>query len=130
MDKHEIRKILCECIKANQILNGIVEIDITPEIHPIGELECFDSMTAMEVIVEVELSLEESLGKELDLDVGLFFSHSKKEGLKKERPHCSLSIDCVFRRIVTTHSAANCPPIPLDCDHPFRNIVTTDSAAL
>jgi hypothetical protein len=37
---------------------------------------------------------------------------------------------CVFRRIVTTHSAANCPPIPLDCDHPFRNIVTTHSAAL
>jgi hypothetical protein len=40
------------------------------------------------------------------------------------------SIKCVFRRIVTTHSAANCPPIPLDCDHPFRNIVTTHSAAL
>ena len=37
---------------------------------------------------------------------------------------------CVFRRIVTTHSAGNCPPIPLHCDHPFRNIVTTHSAAL
>lgn len=37
---------------------------------------------------------------------------------------------CVFRCIVTTHSAANCPLIPLDCDHPFRNIVTTHSAGL
>jgi putative transposase len=39
-------------------------------------------------------------------------------------------IYCVFRRIVTTHSAGNCPPIPLHCDHPFRNIVSTDSASL
>ena len=38
--------------------------------------------------------------------------------------------ECVFRCIVTTHSAANCPLIPLDCDHPFRNIVTTHSAGL
>jgi ankyrin repeat protein len=35
---------------------------------------------------------------------------------------------CVFRHIVTTHSAANCPSIPLDSDHPFRNILTTHSA--
>ncbi|WP_155315542.1 hypothetical protein [Desulfosarcina alkanivorans] len=31
-----------------------------------------------------------------------------------------IAVNCVFRRIVTTHSAGNCPPIPEHSDHPFR----------
>ena len=41
-----------------------------------------------------------------------------------------ISLECVFRRKVTTHSAGNCPVIPLHCDHPFRNKLSTDSGTL
>jgi len=35
---------------------------------------------------------------------------------------------CVFRRMVTTHSAGNCPPIPLDCEHFFTG--RTDAGSI
>ena len=34
---------------------------------------------------------------------------------------------CLFRRIVTTHSAVNCQPIPLDCGHFFTGRIDTGS---
>lgn len=69
MDLQQIMDSLLEKISENQMLNGIKDSEILQETCPFQDLEKFDSMTALEVLVALESEIEEKLNREIDLNI-------------------------------------------------------------
>ena len=93
MELDNVQEMLIEGIVENQQFNGIDHPGIDSETFPIGDLENFDSLTAAEVITQLEVKLESMLDKPLSLDVSVFYTDKGKKALKKSLTHRSLSIN-------------------------------------
>ena len=99
MEKEEIVLKLMEVIKENQKYNGIQHSKIEPHTRPIDGLKMFDSLTAIEVLVALELVFEDEYGIECELDISLFFTDKGRKALNKERSHQSLKIEEIAENI-------------------------------
>ncbi len=65
MDRGEIKTILVRCIKDIQELNGLPISDVRDSTCPVGDLEGFDSLIMIELVVE----LSSLIGLELDDEI-------------------------------------------------------------
>lgn len=103
MDKEKITERFIEEIIKNQKLNGEIESDIDRTTKPIGELASFDSLTAIEVLMSLEVFIEEDLDIDCELDVSLFFTDKGRSALgKKAITHESLTVEEIVDNICKT----------------------------
>ncbi|MCL4400577.1 acyl carrier protein [Candidatus Parvarchaeota archaeon] len=65
MDRTEIRGILVGCIEEIQKLNGLPLSDVLDSTCPVGDLEGFDSLIMIELVVQ----LSSLIGLELDDEI-------------------------------------------------------------
>ncbi len=91
MIKDEIEQLLIEEIKHNQALNGFHSIEVSSSTCPQKDLESFDSLNALEIIIAIEAKLLEK-GNQCDLDASLFYTNKGMKELVKIGTRNSLSI--------------------------------------
>lgn len=99
MTEKTIELLLVKEIANVQKLNGIPNPSLSSATLPIGGLSRFDSLTAIEVLMSLEVKIEKKLGREVDLDVSLFFTDKGRKGLKKGMTQYSLSISAIAKNI-------------------------------
>lgn len=80
MNTNDIREVLIEKIQEIQALNGIDQPIVTIDTKPFRELSKFDSMTALEVLVELESHLENLHGIDVDFDISVFTNRNTQNG--------------------------------------------------
>ncbi len=103
MDKDKLTEKFIEEIIKNQKLNGATEAEIDKTTKPIGGLASFDSLTAIEVLMSLEVLIEEDLEIDCALDVSLFFTDKGRSALgKKVITHESLTIEEIIDNICKT----------------------------
>ncbi len=65
MDRKEIKSILVRCIEEIQELNGLPLSDVRDSTCPVGDLEGFDSLIMIELVVRLSIII----GLELDDEI-------------------------------------------------------------
>lgn len=99
MEKDDIQTLLIDAINKNQKYNGILDCDINSDTRPIGELDRFDSLTAAEVVTELEQIMEDQYNLNIDLDVSLFYTNAGRKALTKAISHSSQSVEEIAENI-------------------------------
>ena len=99
MNEKEVLKELIAAIAANQKLNGIVDSEIEDSTRPMSDLDMFGSLTATEVLTDLEQTFEENYEINCELDVTLFFSKENRKGITKKMTHHTLTIKQVAENI-------------------------------
>lgn len=103
MDKDKLTEKFIEEIIKNQKLNGVTETEVDKTTKPIGGLASFDSLTAIEVLMSLEVLIEENLEIDCELDVSLFFTDKGRSALgKKVITHESLTVEEIIDNICKT----------------------------
>ncbi len=103
MDKDKLTEKFIEEIIKNQKLNGVAGTPIDKSTKPIGGLASFDSLTAIEVLMSLEVLIEDDLKIDCELDVSLFFTDKGRSALiKKGITHESLTIEEIIDNICKT----------------------------
>lgn len=103
MDIETLKKMIIEEIKKNQKTNGVDDVEICNVTKPIGGLASFDSLTALEVLVSLETTIEDEYEIKCELDVSVFFTDQGKGALRnKGIIHNSLTIDQIADNILKT----------------------------
>ncbi len=93
MDKKQILKLLLKAVEQNQKLNGISDVRLEANTRPIGELERFDSLTALEVLTALEIELENEYELEFEFENDVFYTKMGKSAMTKDMTHNSLTIE-------------------------------------
>ena len=93
MDIETIIEMFMDEIIKNQKLNGIHDCQLKHNTKPIGDLASFDSLTAAEVLTDMEQILEEEYGIECELDVSLFYTDKGRKVMTKKISHQSQTIE-------------------------------------
>lgn len=91
MTKDEIELLLIKEIMYNQELNGIESVEVTQATCPQKDLESFDSLNALEVIISIETKII-GTGKHCDLDASLFYTNKGMKELVKIGTRNCLSV--------------------------------------
>ncbi len=99
MTLKDIIKYLIEAIQDNQVLNGIQNSDIEVSTCPMRDLDHFDSLNALEVLTDLEITIESEYDTECTFNPILFFKIRKKGKLTKTSVYKSLTIDEIASNI-------------------------------
>lgn len=82
MNSSDIERMLISAVRLNQKVNGIQEPALSANTRPQSDLEKFDSLNALEVIVEIETTLNQG-GTLCELDVSVFYTAKGIKELSK-----------------------------------------------
>lgn len=99
MTEAAVEELLVEGINNIQEVTGVKPPNVTGATIPIGGLPCFDSLNAVEVLTSVEAKIEAKIGREVEIDVSVFFTDQGRSKLTKGMTYRSQTVSEIAKNI-------------------------------